>query len=67
MTTASGVVFVSRIPLLKISALGHDRLGFPVLCHTLPPNASVDGLLGLDFFRGHVLMLDFQKGQITLT
>jgi hypothetical protein len=23
--------------------------------HTLPPRAGVDGLLGLDFFRGHSL------------
>ncbi len=38
-----------------------------VLCHTLPPSATVDGLLGLDFFRGHQLTVDFQTGQITLT
>jgi len=64
--TASGVLFVPQIPLLKITALGHDRLGFPVLCHTLPPNAGIDGLLGLDFVRGKVLTLDFKNGLITL-
>jgi hypothetical protein len=26
----------------------------------------VDGVLGLDFLRGHVLTIDFRSGQITL-
>jgi hypothetical protein len=36
------------------------------LGHTLPPSAGVDGLLGLDFFRGQVLTVDFHKGMIAL-
>jgi aspartyl protease len=66
VTTGSGVEFVPRISLLGITALGHQRLGFEVLCHTLPPSAGVDGVLGLDYFRGQVLTLDFIQGQITL-
>ena len=34
--------------------------------HTLPPSASVDGLLGLDFFRGQILNLDFRTGVVML-
>ena len=64
IATASGVAVVS---VLKLSALGVDRLGFGVLCHTLPSAVTIDGLLGLDFFRGRILTLDFQAGQITLT
>jgi predicted aspartyl protease len=67
VTTGSGIEFVPVITLLKITALGHDQPNFPVLCHTLPPSATVDGLLGLDFLRGKVLTLDFLNGQITLT
>jgi predicted aspartyl protease len=66
MTTASGVEYVPRIAVDKINALGQERTGFPVVVHTLPPSASVDGLLGLDFFRGQQLTLDFRNGQITL-
>ncbi|MBV9122454.1 MAG: hypothetical protein JO112_03700 [Planctomycetes bacterium] len=66
VTTGSGVIFVPRIPLIKITALGQDQKGFPVLAHTLPPSATMDGVLGLDFFRGRVLTLDFQSGQIIL-
>ena len=66
ITTGSGVEFVPRLKLSKISALGQVRENFPVLCHTLPPTASVDGLLGLDFLRGQVLNLDLRAGTIRL-
>jgi predicted aspartyl protease len=66
VTTGSGVEFVPRVSLNKIIALGQERKEFPVLGHTLPPSAGVDGLLGLDFFRGQSLTLDFRTGQATL-
>ena len=67
VTTGRGVEYVPRIVLSKITALGQERVDFPVLCHTLPPSASVDGLLGLDFLRGQRLTMDFLQGQILLT
>ena len=66
VTTGSGVEFPPRVNLDRIIALGHERTGFAVLAHTLPPSASVDGLLGLDFFRGKCLTIDFLAGQISL-
>jgi len=66
ITTGSGVVFAARIRVEKISALGLEREGFPVLVHTLPPSAGVDGLLGLDFLRGRVLTIDFRNGLLRL-
>ncbi len=62
----SSVEFVSLISVKKMASLGQQRSDFPVLCHTLPPSTGVDGLLGLDFFRGQTLTLDFRIGQITL-
>lgn len=67
ITTASGIEFVPRVSLAKIVALGKEQIPFAVLAHTLPPSASIDGLLGLDFFRGLNLNLDFRSGQITLS
>jgi predicted aspartyl protease len=64
--TGSGVVVVPWITLQRITALGQDRLDFPVLCHTLPPGVEVDGLLGLDFMRGCILTVDFKNGQVAL-
>lgn len=54
VTTGSGVEFAPRIKIKKIEVAGRSLENFPVLCHTLPPSATVDGLLGLDFFRGYV-------------
>jgi predicted aspartyl protease len=67
VTTGSGIEFVPRVTMHKIKALGQERTQFQVLGHTLPSSAGVDGLLGLDFFRGQSLTLDFPKGQITLS
>lgn len=66
MTTGSGVEFVPEIMLTQIEALGHEHTNFPILCHTFPPSATVDGVLGLDFLRGKRLVLDFRAGLITL-
>jgi|SRR6476646_3332815 predicted aspartyl protease len=66
-TTAGGVVQAFRLPVASLAALERSRTHFPVLAYALPSTASVDGLLGLDFVRGHVLTLDFVKGEITLT
>lgn len=66
MTTGSGVEFVPRLIIEKIEAFGQDRRDFPVLCHTLPPSTTVDGVLGLDFFRGQRLVVDFRTGRVTV-
>lgn len=67
VTTGSGVEFAPRVVLDRIMALGQERMRFPVLGHTLPPSAGVDGLLGLDFFYGRCLTIDFHAGHVTLT
>jgi predicted aspartyl protease len=67
VTTGSGVEFVPRLVLDKIVALGQERFHFPVLAHTLPPSAGIDGLLGLDFIRGYRLTVDFRTGMLTLS
>jgi hypothetical protein len=37
-----------------------------VLSHTLPPSATIDGLLGLDFLRGKKLTIDFRQADVSL-
>ncbi|MHB1425621.1 MAG: aspartyl protease family protein [Gemmataceae bacterium] len=64
--TASGVVLMPRLPVLRLKALGQERTSFAVLAHSLP-SASFDGLLGLDFLRGQFLTVDFRQGQILLS
>ena len=67
VTTGSGVEYTPRISVSMIRALGQERTNFPLLGHTLPPSASIDGLLGLDFLRGQVLNIDFRQGTISLS
>lgn len=66
VTTGSGVEFVPKIPVILLKSLGQQRADFPVLSHTLPPSAGIDGLLGLDFLRGQCLDIDFARGFISL-
>jgi len=66
VTTGSGVEYAPRLPVTRIIAMGQDRRGFPVLAHTLPPSAGIDGLLGLDFLRGSVVNIDFRQGAVSL-
>ena len=65
-TTANGIVKLLRLPIAQISPLGHTAPGLVVAAHRLS-STSIDGLLGLDFLRGQILTIDFQKGEITLT
>lgn len=65
ITTGSGVEFVPQIRVEKIEIPGRFKENFPILCHTLPAGATIDGLLGLDFFREVRLTIDFRMGYIT--
>ena len=66
ITTGSGVAYAPRVPVLRVSALGHEKTEFPVLAHTLPPSAGIDGLLGLDFMQDRILRVDFRQSLISL-
>jgi hypothetical protein len=67
VTMGGGIVSVPRIVLNRLTALGQHRIGFSVVSHALPADADVYGLLGLDFFRGCLLTLDFRSGLISLS
>ncbi|MBI2917359.1 MAG: retroviral-like aspartic protease family protein [Chloroflexi bacterium] len=66
VTTGSGVEYAPLLRVTRIKSIGQERLDFPVLAHTLPPSASIDGLLGLDFLRRQMLQIDFRQGTIIL-
>ena len=66
ITTGSGLATAPIIEIARLQALDGERLNFPVLAHNLPPTATIDGLLGLDFMRDHLLTVDFRTGQLSL-
>lgn len=66
ITTGSGLIFVPKITIEKLTALGKEKADCIVIAHDLPPTASVDGVLGLDFLRESVVQIDFKNGFIEL-
>ena len=46
---------------MRLSLYELSLQSFSLICHTLPPSVSVDGLLGLDFLRGQRLNLRPQR------
>jgi predicted aspartyl protease len=67
VTTGSGVELCPLITVQRLEGLGKSINDFPVLSHTLPPTSQVDGLLGLNFFRGFQIRIDLRNGLITIT
>lgn len=65
--SATGTALVPVISVTRIEALGHTRTDFLVAAHDFPLGTTADGLLGLDFFRGLVLTLDFARGRASLS
>lgn len=66
MTTVSGTGSAPSLLVDSLEALGLKRSLVTVVAHALPPQARIDGLLGLKFFRGLELNINFRKGEITL-
>ncbi|MEA2576240.1 MAG: hypothetical protein QOH93_3538 [Chloroflexia bacterium] len=64
--TASGTDMAAQVQLTRIRVMSHEREQFSVLSYTLPESTTVDGVLGLDFFEGTRLTLDFGTGWMTL-
>lgn len=66
ITTGSRAEVGSIMTVDEFESLGSIRKNFQVVCHDLPPRAGVDGVLGLDFLRGHRLTLDLREGFLSL-
>ena len=52
--TASGLEYLPVVTIPEVICLRTTVKSFPVVCHTLPPQSTVEGLLGLDFLE-HLL------------
>src|SRR5205807_352388 len=64
--TGTGSTRAGRVRVARLEALGRTQTDCPVLWLAHPPGGMIDGLLGLDFFRGLVLTLDFARGRLSL-
>lgn len=64
--TASKVEEAPVVIIPEINALGKTVKNVEALIKDLPPEATVDGLLGLSFLRHFLLTIDFKKGELSL-
>ena len=65
LTTGSAVEPALQLFVKGLAALGLTRDDWPIVGCDLPEEAELDGVLGIDFFRGHILTLDFVNGILT--
>lgn len=67
IVTGSGIEYAPRTTVRSASAIGQKVANLDVLCHDLPAESGVDGLLGLNFLRHFKLTIRFARGIIELT
>jgi hypothetical protein len=64
VTTGSGTIFVPVIKIPRFRALGYEIKNLEVVCHNLPPESCVEGLLGLNFLKAFKITFDFPNNSI---
>jgi clan AA aspartic protease (TIGR02281 family) len=65
-TTASTVESAPLITVPRMSILGEEVKKVNALVKDLPPEAGVDGLLGLSFIKNFQVHIDFNSGILSL-
>ncbi len=66
IVTGSGVEYVKVIMARKLTAIGEPIEDIEILCHDLPEESKVDGLLGLNFLRHFDIDISFSRGTVTI-
>jgi gag-polyprotein putative aspartyl protease len=67
--TAKGTIEAYVFKIKKLTSLGVTLKDKEICSYDFLANnvlSSIDGVLGLDFFRGRVLTIDFQQSQIVI-
>ena len=59
IATASGIERLPIVTVPRFTALGIEASDFDVVCHSLPWQSPVEGLLGLDFLTRARVIIDF--------
>ena len=54
------------IMVQKLTAIGESIANIEVLCHDLPEDSKVDGLLGLNFLRHFDIDISFSNGTVDI-
>lgn len=64
--TGSGIEHMKRITVRELTAIGETVENIDVLCHDLPADAIIDGVLGLNFLAHFDVNISFSTGTLEL-
>ena len=64
--TGGGTVSAKIVTVRKLTALGQTIENIDVLCHDLPENSIIDGLLGMNFLDHFDIDISLSTGTIEL-
>ncbi len=64
ITTAGGVVITPIIQIPRFRCFGIEIEKMEAICHNLPPESCVEGLLGLNFLKAAAITIDFSENVI---
>jgi len=67
MITASSIEYAPALHIPRVACLGKSVEALEVVCHRLPAESIVQGLLGLDFLRQVPVFQEFEKKILELT
>lgn len=62
-----GIVMAPLIRVPSFKAFGYEVKNLEVICHNLPPESSVEGLLGLNFLIQFNVLLKFLEHSLEIT
>ncbi|MBS3151494.1 retroviral-like aspartic protease family protein [Candidatus Woesearchaeota archaeon] len=62
LISASGIEPVSIVILERVKALVKEVRNVEVMVHDLPPQSSIDGLLGLNLLKNFNVHINFKEG-----
>jgi predicted aspartyl protease len=65
--TASSIVSAPVVAVPWINCLGKQIFDFPIVSLSLPTNAFIDGLVGIDFLRFCGAVIDVDRAEILIT
>ena len=66
LTTGSGTVPAKIVTVRRLTAIGEAVENIDVLCHDLPAESTIDGVLGLNFLRHFDVNISFSTGTLEL-
>lgn len=64
--TSNGIITAKIITVRNLTAIGETIEDIDVLCHDLPENSIVEGLLGLNFLQHFDISIMFSNGTIEI-